>query len=396
MSLKIKLATGASLAALVLLFGAIRQRCARHVPPSESPAAGAVVATVAVTPTASKRPPSPPRLLPDSAPTPDRELVVCENELKERLATDLIANFTFMRPSTKNQNLIAPLVERVVSRFQPKPSYSLECRVSSCRVVAVGPDESTIVVWLDALVVDRELGARGIVSKARMSRPFKDVLTGARDTMVEHYLSVPFRTPASPEESHPYDTAGDPPQETAPASLAGCRNRIAAMDEREQDQARRRAEVAGIRSADVGVTVGIELTPQERKLLKAAHDRFEARSGQVSREILADLKGTGAAGLGEISKEERRELFDLVIREQDSSGGLREGKVSAIIKRHKRDLARYWRETLENVLPAERAREILQASREGRIGGLSVRPPILGENPKGERMVSGWAEEDWW
>jgi DNA-binding NarL/FixJ family response regulator len=368
MSLKIKLVTGASAAAaLLLLFGAGQQDCARRSVLSARRTAGDGRATNVLA-AAPPKGPSTPRLVSVSAST-DQELAECEGQLKELLVKDYPRNFHLMRPSTRNQNIIGPIVERVMSRFEPKPSYSLECRVSACRVATLSRDDRAVGAWFGALATDDDLHQKGL-SSFWLSRPVKDAVTGARDTMRELYLGVPFRAPSSAQAGHPFDTVGDPPAEAA--SLASCRSRIAAL-----------------------APPAFKLTPQEDALVKAASERLEARSRQISREILADLKGTGTVGPGEMTREEKRELFHTVNREQNANGSLPAGRVSDIVRRHKQRLARYWKEALESGLPTERAREILQALREGKIAGVKLRPPILGENEKGEGYFIWWTEEDW-
>jgi hypothetical protein len=213
----------------------------------------------------------------------------------------------------------------------------------------------------------------------------------------DYYFSLPFLPPSSLVAAHPFDTIGDPSPEAVPATLADCLGEIAQM---RMSLAKKipgrmaRTAMAGPR--DAGRPPGaVELTPQERELVKAANERYQARAQQVSREILADLKGLGPPGPGEMTLDERLELFRIVSGEWNSNR-LQGSDVSEIVKRHKRSLAQYWKATLLNGLPAGRAREVVSAPRAGKVDGLSLpRPPLMGENPKGETFVVGWTDGDW-
>jgi hypothetical protein len=346
-----------------------------------------------------------PNLLNASADLPG-ELEQCLGERRRLFVKDQPEYFPLMRPSVKNQALVGPIVERVMSGFAPRPSYGLECRVSSCRFSALSGDESTARAWFQALNADDELsrlrsrrvlddGLSGI--SASESKSAKDSLTGAAVTIRNFYFSLPFLPASSPEEEHPFDTIGDPSSDTAPATLADCRRALADMQASLARKFRTRGSGRAVaRVPDAGLAPsGLALSPEERVLVNAANESYQVRARQVSRELLADLKGTGSPGPGEMTQEESRELFRIVNGDWNSQGS-RGTRVSDLVKEHKRRLARYWQDALASSLPPARAREILQALREGNVAGLSLpRPPAMGENAKGERFHVGWTDADW-
>ena len=412
MSVKGKVAAGVTaIVALVLGVGvSLQDSAGSRTTSPESRAVGdeAAAEILPAKPPGSKRPPRAPTLINALAATVadnQEELARCSSDRQGLLLMDQPEYFTLMRPSTRNQTLLQPLVERVMSRFSPKPSYSLECRVSSCRFAAVSADEATAKAWFEALTTDEEIsrlrggrslkgGISGISSS--VSKQGRDSLTGAPVTTREYYLTVPFIPPSHPEDGHPFDTVGDPSPGTGPATLADCRRQIAEIEGSLARKFPARAAVKeSPRVVDVGIPGGLELSAQERSIVKAANERAEVRAREVSRELLAELKGTGAPGPGEMTREEGIELWRFVNGEWNRNR-LREGRVADLLRRHKKSFAQYWKEMLASELPHDRAREIVQALRDKRVSGLSLpRPPLMGANPKGEQFMAGWANEDW-
>jgi RNA polymerase sigma-70 factor (ECF subfamily) len=241
---KIAVVVGAALALYcgVHFWPGRTERSALVTPSAAVPAAGLAQAG-----RGAARLPSPP---PRSAPPPSfaaagralADLPSCEREL-ERLRHERDDNpqlvsmpagdavFEQMKPSPQNQRILAPIIDRILSGFQPRPEYTLDCRVSRCRLTLLAPEGGRAEPWLKAVEGDDELTKKltsggGRLGWAVSSRKVKDALSGKDAIHSQLFFTVPA---SKTDKDHPFDVGEDVAAQAAPLSLAACRDRVTAL-----------------------------------------------------------------------------------------------------------------------------------------------------------------------
>jgi RNA polymerase sigma-70 factor (ECF subfamily) len=194
--------------------------------------------------TGAARRPAPPSFAVAASPAVPADLPSCEQELgrlrRERDDNDQTviipggSAFEQMQPSPKNQRILAPIIDRILGAFQPKPEYTLECRVSRCRLTLLAPEDGRSDPWLKAVEGDGELSTMlraggGNPGWGISSRNVKDALSRKETRQSQLFFTVPARKSG---QGHPFDVGEDPPEgaaQTAPWSLATCRDRVTAL-----------------------------------------------------------------------------------------------------------------------------------------------------------------------
>jgi RNA polymerase sigma factor (sigma-70 family) len=212
--------------------------------PAAVPAAAARRITADPAAAVPPRRPAPPSFAAAASGPPLTDLASCERALErlrrerddnqQTLITPGGSSFDQMQASPKNQRILAPIIDRILAGFQPKPEYTLECRVSRCRLTLLAPEGGKSDPWLKAVESDEELSSKltaggGTLGWAVSSRNVKDALSGKDSVHSQLFFTVPARRGA---RSHPFDVGDDPPQAAAPGpagSLATCREQVTAL-----------------------------------------------------------------------------------------------------------------------------------------------------------------------
>jgi hypothetical protein len=229
---------------------------------------------------------------PSAAPVAD--LPSCEKELEslrherddgeQAVVTARVSSFEQMQPSPRNQRILAPMIERVLSGFNPRPEYTLECRVSRCLITLLSPDGGRTDPWIKAIQGDEELSKKlqegGALGWAVSSRKVKDALSGKDTVHTQLFCTVPARRTG---RSHPFDVGEELPEAAAPWSLTTCRGRVATL----------RKQLA-IRQEEVATAAAAAGDPEALSRKNFAAARRNPELGGRFQSVVAALVQSGA------------------------------------------------------------------------------------------------------